>query len=922
MRPIRLTMSAFGPYASTAVLELDRLGESGLYLITGDTGAGKTTIFDAIVFALYGEASGEHRKSSMLRSQYADSSTPTEVELLFSYHGKEYTVKRNPEYERPKSRGEGTTKMLAGATLVYPDGRAPLSKKKEVDAAIVEIMGINRAQFLQIAMIAQGDFLKLLLASTEERQKIFQKIFKTRCYFTLQERLKKEAAALAHRRETMAAGIRQYIDGIAVREEDPLFERVKEAKEGNLPVEETLCLLAALLDSALTREAHLEETAKEIAAELESITVTLTKQKTWDDARRSLDATRRGLEEAKNEKIRLLERLTEAEQGKQRGEALQKECAAIEAELPEYAEHSAKTDLLLKTEKRIVDLTREAEGQTRRRDLLQKETEAVEKERRSLETADREKAELEGKKQSAQARLKALQNAESEWRALLSLEEQWEREKAVYREAAETLARENDTYQELFRRYLDEQAGILAETLSPGMPCPVCGATSHPRKATRSEAAPTKEALDESKRAYEAAQKAAQSASERAAKAKGQVEEKREGVRSALCELLEGALPENAEERIRKELKECNALLSDLSAAISEAQKRIERKRALDALLSQKREEQASLELAVRENETALAEERTEAKGLRERVGALAEKLRFQGEKEAREALLALEKEAGALADALQKANAALSAQNERIAGLEAAKTEAEKLLKDAKEIDIAALRERQEALLLRQGETVRAQKQLHAEKTANETAERAIRENSESLVALETRVSWVEALANTANGKVKGKEKILLETYIQMAYFDRIVARANVRLLAMTGGQYEMERRREETDLREKSGLDLDVFDHYNGTRRSVATLSGGESFKASLSLALGLSDEIQSQTGGIRLDTMFVDEGFGSLDDESLRGAIRTLQGLTEGNRLVGIISHVAELKERIDRQIVVTKKRSGGSTAEIRL
>ena len=210
MRPLKLTLSAFGPYAGRTVLELSKLGTNGLYLITGDTGAGKTTIFDAITYALYGEASGDHRDPSMFRSKYADAETPTEVELVFSYADKTYTVRRNPEYERPKARGEGYTVQKADAELRYPDGRV-VTRLKEVNAAVREIMGVNRDQFLQIAMIAQGDFLKLLLATTEDRKAIFRRIFNTQPFLRLQERLKREANTLENRCKEVAGSLSQLV---------------------------------------------------------------------------------------------------------------------------------------------------------------------------------------------------------------------------------------------------------------------------------------------------------------------------------------------------------------------------------------------------------------------------------------------------------------------------------------------------------------------------------------------------------------------------------------------------------------------------------------------------------------------------------------------------------------------------------------
>ena len=246
MRPLKLTLSAFGPYAGRVDLDLARLGEQGLYLITGDTGAGKTTLFDAITYALYGEPSGENRDPSMFRSKYAQPDTPTWVELTFSYGGKTYVVRRNPEYERPAKKGGGTTLQRADAELTLPDGGL-VTKAREVNRAIVEIIGLDRSQFAQIAMIAQGDFLKLLLADTRSRQEIFREIFKTRYYMVFQERMKGEAGALQRDCEAARASVQQYIGGVVCREGDPLLPRVQRARAGELPFQETVALIEALI---------------------------------------------------------------------------------------------------------------------------------------------------------------------------------------------------------------------------------------------------------------------------------------------------------------------------------------------------------------------------------------------------------------------------------------------------------------------------------------------------------------------------------------------------------------------------------------------------------------------------------------------------------------------------------------------------
>ena len=416
-------MSAFGPYASKTVLNLDELGTNGLYLITGDTGAGKTTIFDAITFALYGEASGDNRESTMFRSKYASADTPTEVELTFIYAGKEYYIKRNPEYDRPKTRGEGFTTEKANAELHYPDGRV-VTKLREVDRAVEEIMGIDRNQFTQIAMIAQGDFLKLLLASTDDRKKIFQKIFRTRCYYVLQERLKNESGKLGKEYETISASIRQYINGIVCDEDDVLSIKVKNAKAGICSTEETLELLSTLIANDKEEEEKLDAEQKNIGKSLEEITVTLTNHETWSKARKSLEKSKSDLGEAL-ERLEILKTNFQSEEAnKPKVEAIRNQITAIEAEIPEYQELDAKIkekDTLQKTtDKLSEDLTKQKE----KLESIKKELEALSGERKTLEKADKNKSELEAKKQKEEDKRKAVKDISKELKALEKLEKQ------------------------------------------------------------------------------------------------------------------------------------------------------------------------------------------------------------------------------------------------------------------------------------------------------------------------------------------------------------------------------------------------------------------------------------------------------------------------------------------------------------------
>lgn len=919
MRPIKLIMSAFGPYASKTVLDLGELGTNGLYLITGDTGAGKTTIFDAITFALYGEASGDNRESTMFRSKYANAETPTEVELTFVYAGKEYYIKRNPEYERPKTRGEGFTTEKANAELHYPDGRV-VTKLREVDRAVEDIMGIDRNQFTQIAMIAQGDFLKLLLASTDDRKKIFQKIFRTRCYYVLQERLKSESGKLGREYETISASIQQYINGIVCDEDDVLSIKVRNAKAEMCSTEETLELLSMLIANDKEEEAKLDDEQKNIGKSLEEITAILTKHETWSKARKSLEKSESDLCAALAALEILKTNLQSEEANKPKVEDIRNQIAAIEAEIPEYQELDNKIKERAALQKGTDKLSDELNTAKVKLESLKKEIKALSEERKTLEKADKEKAELEAKKHKEEDKRKALKDISKELKALEKLDKQLKKDQETYSELAKAVQLKDEAYHRLFKQYLDEQAGIIAETLVDGTPCPVCGSTNHPIKAVKAENAPTKEQLDESKSTYEAAQKKAQIASEKAAKTKGQADEKRGSVLLMLNEVFGNVTIDDADELINDKIAEIATVLEEVQNAIDGQQKKIDRRDEIDELLPKKNKERDDLINSISENDKTLSGNNATLISLKTRIDELVEKLKYESEKKSKEVKKALQGEQKKLEDAYKAADDAVKSQNEKIAGFKAAIKEAENTLADAKEIDEESIKAKQKELKSRNSEIDAKKKVINARKAANESAEKEIKAKSAEAIAVEAKWSWVKALSNTANGNISGKEKVMLETYIQMTYFDRIIARANTRFMVMSGGQYELKRRKEAENNRSQSGLELDVIDHYNGTERSVKTLSGGESFKASLSLALGLSDEIQSSAGGIKLDTMFVDEGFGSLDDESLDQAMRALQNLTEANRLVGIISHVTELKERIDKQIVVTKEKSGGSKATI--
>ena len=919
MRPIKLTMCAFGPYAGRTVLNLDELGSSGLYLITGDTGAGKTTIFDAITYALYGEASGDTREANMFRSKYAEEGVPTEVELVFAYAGKTCTVRRNPEYLRPKARGTGYATQKAEAELHYPDGRV-LTGQRDVDAAIFDIMGINRRQFMQIAMIAQGDFLKLLLAPTEERKAIFRQIFKTQLFQTLQENLKRDAGRLNEQCTAARNSLTQYINGISVDGDDVLSIEVAKAKEGALPIEETTGLLETLIQQDEGREKALAEAITRADRELETINGNLGKIEAGEKTAAAIEKAK--TDRAREEQIclKFQEAYEKQKENAPEIEKLTDEKSKAEAELPQY-------DTAEKLREEILRLRNDLEGslarereEKARQEKSALEAERLKKELAELADAGEKRQLLLGQREKTDLRKQAVEGL-----AGLAAEYRGKKEALFKLQTAYAAASEKSTaltfdYEAKNKAFLDEQAGILAERLEEGRPCPVCGSTVHPKPAKKSEQAPSEAQLNQAKEEAEKAQKEARSLSERCASARAEVETAEKTILGQAEQIREGITPDSLEGAIRTELTELSRKTAELDRAIKTEDERIGRKGRLEEIIP-KREQQ------IAEGSRALEELAKEIAGFNAAIEAKSaqlagekKRLRFENRQKAEAYIAQTEETIGRYRAMMQRAEKDFQDSDRRLGQLNATIRSLEEQLSKEPGIDKEKELQKREAHTKSRKEAEEKSKQVHARLVANRAALGNIRLQTGDLERLEKEYARVKALSNTANGTIAGKEKIMLETYIQMTYFDRIIARANTRLMVMSGGQYELKRRREAENNRSQSGLDLDVTDHYNGTERSVKTLSGGESFKASLSLALGLADEIQASAGGVKLDTMFVDEGFGSLDEESLDQALRALASLAEGNRLVGIISHVGELKNRIDKQIVVKKDQSGGSRATI--
>ena len=493
----------------------------------------------------------------------------------------------------------------------------------------------------------------------------------------------------------------------------------------------------------------------------------------------------------------------------------------------------------------------------------------------------------------------------------------------VYWEAADRAERSAGTFERMNRAFLDEQAGILSAGLRDGEPCPVCGSLSHPNPAALSPEAPSEAQLKQAKKKAQDDRKSADDASSRAGEIFGRARAARAELEKKLRALFGGELPADA----RKELSERLDLVGEKIAAAREAVRkedaRIRRREALGQSIPDAEFLLDTLEKTISrraEHIGVLGEKIAEAD---RRLAAFDEKLEYEDKEKAAAVRDSLCSERERIRENRARAEEACRASETRIAGIDGRilglKEKIASAGKEA-ELDFDRLLEAEREISGKKAEAEKRLTEVSSRLNANRTALGAFRRKESELAAAEEKLGWMKALSDTANGTLNGKEKIMLETYVLTTFFDRILARANLRLSVMSGGQYELKRREAAENNRSQSGLEIDVVDHYNDTERSVKTLSGGEAFKASLALALGLSDEIQSEAGGIRLDTLFVDEGFGSLDEESLRQAVKALAGLTESNRLVGIISHVAELKQQIGKQIVVTKDKTGGSRAEV--
>lgn len=1043
MKPRHLVMCAFGTYADRCELPFSEFLESGLFLVTGSTGAGKTTIFDAISFALFGEASGSNRTNDTLRSDYADVQTKTYVELTFEHRGQEYSIYRQPSYLRPRLTGEGETRVNGSATLTLPD-KTVIDKEKNVTAYITELLGFNHGQFKQIAMIAQGEFLQLLLADSKDRAVIFRRLFDTGFYQRVQEMLKLQEKELREVCQELKRSELQSMAAIIIDPEnasateltaliaqnsehaaDQVLQLLTAQNESDTKADKALCGQNAQLDKLvtdLTRQiteagfindqfvelesakvasvalAARADAIKELAQKISRAELAVTKvqplAKDWQREQATLLETEgriaeltKEVEQRRPAVASLQQSLRQEQEREPQREQAAADVRAFTDSLPKYESLDKHSHGLKALKQRQQELLDQRVQLLQDKIVLNQKYTDLTAELQNLTDVDQQLARVENQIGQIDQRLNTLLRLTGNLAEIRRQTSEKNKAQEYYKQQLQCYQKAQQEMRQQEALFYDEQAGLLAEKLRPGEPCPVCGSLEHPHKAVVASQPPSQEQLIETGEYCDRLQAEVQKASNLAGELQTRVTTGLHNIREQTAEVLEtDSLPESIQ-------------AGELQTALQEAQTRFETSRQLAAVEHEKlkalskRRVQAMAELTAadkqREKDDSLLEEiNTELNSLAVSIGtaesniqnlssglacptleaAKAELQRAQQRlQELKTALQTAQENHEKGQNALNERQTLLLAEAERLPAVKARTAETreaftaaltahgfaseadyqqalipepelktgrqtlseyekerqrvadqidrlEEATRERKIVDISSLKEKLKEAEDLKNELEKLEKIIFARLDQNRRLAAGLQESENERLRYLEKLSLISGLAKTANGELNSKQKIAFEQYVQAAYFDQVLVEANKRLALMTDNRFTLLRQETAKDLRSQSGLDLEVMDQYTGVRRAVRSLSGGESFKASLALALGLSDIVQQSAGGAAIDTLFIDEGFGALDNESLEQAINILSSLATGDRLVGIISHVAELKERIEHKLVVYGSTSG--------
>ena len=923
MKPLKLTMSAFGSYAGKNVIDFTGQ-QQGIFLITGDTGAGKTTIFDAITYALYNQTSGGERNGNMMRSQYAQPETETYVELEFLYRGQTYRVRRNPDYKITKTLKNGKIreqKVPHSVELTLPDGTVFPEKKNATDAKIIEILGLTADQFSQIVMIAQGDFLKLLYTKSDERKMIFSKLFRTDIYWKIQENLRRKSMEMDER----------------IQENDRAFEQEKSRiiplpESEEIPLDELVECLRERLKDALKeqnlRRANVEELNKKITKyeEINKLFVSLEKIR---QTGKELEARQAESKERRQqiENARKADKVLVAEQQNLRQQQEVEQSAQAIAKMTETLANDQEMFETLKTQQQEAEAKQKREAADTQKKML-----ALEQSFPSYEALQNARSEeQQAKKVWEDLRKTSEESFHKKAAGIAALKEQQKRQEQIveqtkknWEQTSLSASESAKHYEHMYEAFLKEQAGILAENLSAGCPCPVCGSTVHPDPAKLSDHAVTELEVEQAKKTRAAAEEKRDLAH---AAFETEKTEKQKLAQAVEKEEADFVLAQTIAKQQRKEAEQNYASLQKTAEQI--------REKLVYPSLAEAKKQYAAMQKALEAAEQEIAKKRQKVSELAEAMNTLkGQKLaEEENQKTAKKLAVKTEKEYAKL---LEKSGF-VSEETYHLAILP--ERSRSKLEREEKEYESQCLRQQSEQKLLEKQvsgktytDTTELNEQLKAEKQVLKEAEKTYMElhtayeNDRSVLQncavylekgkkLESEDQVIKSLSKTANGRLSGSAKIDFETYIQRQYFKQIVHEANKRLLTMSNHQFILKLKEEaNTGRKTNEGLDLSVYSLVTDSERDVKTLSGGESFLAALAMALGLSDIVERSAGAIHPDMMFIDEGFGSLDAQSRQQAIEVLAELAGDSRMVGIISHVTELKEQIDRKLVVSRTDKG--------
>ena len=919
MRPLELTMQAFETYKDSNTIDFTKLGEQGLYLVTGDTGSGKTTIFDAITYALYGCPSGEVRDSKMLRSTLADENTPTIVRFKFELNNKEYLVTRTIAI-RTKRNGDKETKNTV--SLELPDDKEVLDQVEKVNRKIEEILGIDSNQFRQIAMIAQGSFQKILTAKSDERQKLFTTLFRTEKYQKIQERISNDFSVCLKEKKNKETILQSHLSNLSFDNDTELNEKLNKVKNQPYPLEDSLKVIEEVIDNDKKALKTLDKEQSEKHNKIVEVNLIVDKVSQLKKDKESLIVKEKELANKEKEAEGKRDTLTvEKDAYTVTVPKFEKDKALIEAELKNYDALDEKNREISDEEKNINDTKRK----------ISNNNVAISKSEEQLKKLEGEKEELKDSAVNVEKILNELKDNKKRKEEVANLSEKasiLEMKKKELIKAQEEFKKVNNINsekQEDFQKknslFLQGQAGIMASLLKEGEECPVCGSTHHPKKCEMLSSIPSEAELNKAKKEAEKAQKDAEEKSMFASGLNVEVNSKKEDFAESFSKVIGKEVSDNAITILDEEMNSVKALIEKLEVQYTAEEKKKLRKEELENLIPSLNEKIKELIEKKNNLNSSLVKSETNIQALTKQREALKESLKFDSKKSAESKINEyrgkIDKITKSYEDAVKNVEIINKDIDMRKGEIKVIKTNIEE--SSVKDVNEEEVNEKFTTLQKEYNGIEDKKKILSGRFKVNEQSYTNIKSILPSYNENEKKYMMLSRLNETMNGGNLNNDagRIRLETYVQTSYFDKVLHYGNQRLKIMSDGQYEFIRRKTADDRRTQSGLDIDVIDHHSAATRDIKSLSGGESFKASMSLALGLSDEVTQEAGGIKLDTMFIDEGFGTLDNQSMNKAFKALQSVSDGNKLVGIISHVDFLKENIENQLVVTKDKINGSS-----